>query len=151
MNKKTDDDNKGFKISVEDKWVMIRARHGLVIGADLLISTLEKLHSMKAYRIEKAASLWDFRGCRSDLDFEKMSAVKTFIEVNYDRGWAHRLTAFVVDHDLLYGLARMYEMIAEKIPTTIRIFKDMEQAENWLGEEIMKCLPGMDQQDPNRR
>lgn len=128
----------GFEIRVEDNWVRILAAEGMVVNADLLISTLEELHSMEAYRNEKPGSIWDFRGCASDLDFEKMLEVKKYIESSYDERWTHRFTAFVVDQDLLFGLARMYEVIAEEVPTTIRIFKDMDEAENWLNNIILE-------------
>jgi len=138
MDSKKDDHKKDFEIIVEDNWVRLRAQKGVFISTDLLLSTLEGLHSTEAYQNDKKGSLWDFRGCSSDLNFEKMNVIKKYIETHYNADWSHRFTAFVVDHDLLYGLARMYEMIAEKIPTTIHIFKDMDQAENWLCEEITK-------------
>lgn len=138
MVTREDSCEKGFEISVEDNWVRIQGRGGIVVTNDLLISTLEELHSLDAYRNEKPGSIWDFRGCASNLDFEKILEVKRYIENTYDVGWKHRYTALVVDQDLLYGLARMYEMIAEKIPTTLRVFKDMDEAENWLNAVMFK-------------
>jgi hypothetical protein len=138
MDTKIDNYKKGFKIIVEDNWVRIQPQHGMLLGADLLLSTLEELHSMESYKNEKIISLWDLRGCSTDLDFEKMNTVKTYLESHYDKSWAHRITAVVVDHPFCDDLMRMYEMIADKITTTILIFIDIDQAENWLKEEINK-------------
>lgn len=139
MNIKKDDYKKDFIINVEESWVRIQARRGMVVSADQLISTLKELYSMDAYRDEKWGSLWDFRGCKSDLNYDKVQTVKNYMEGHFNKAWKHKITAFVVDQDLLYGLARMYEMVAGQIPTAIRIFKDMDQAETWLREESIKC------------
>jgi len=41
-------------------------------------------------------------------------------------------TAIVVDSDIDYGMARMYEVFAEQSMTETRVFKDIDQAMIWL-------------------
>ena len=40
----------------------------------------------------------------------------------------------VADGDLNYGLSRMYETVTDDVPTHKNIFRDMEDAQNWLKE-----------------
>ena len=37
------------------------------------------------------------------------------------------------DSDLLFGLSRMYELLREGSPEHVRVFRDMAEAERWLG------------------
>ena len=45
-------------------------------------------------------------------------------------------TAILASRDLEYGMARMYEMLAElrRHPVVIRAFRDRDEALRWLGE-----------------
>jgi hypothetical protein len=44
----------------------------------------------------------------------------------------HRL-AIVVSQDLAFGMGRMYEMMTSENLPNVGIFRDMEEAANWLG------------------
>ena len=44
-------------------------------------------------------------------------------------------TAIVATSDYIFGLARMYEILAEETNHTTRVFRDMSQAKEWLGIE----------------
>jgi hypothetical protein len=128
---------KNYEIIEEDNWIRIRVKSNTMITADLITRILGELYSMNAYRADKIAGLWDFRGCMTDINYESMMSIKKYIDMSYDPNWSHSITAFVVDHDLLYGLSRMYELISDDLPTTLKIFKDMNNAENWIREEII--------------
>ena len=127
---------KDYEITVEDDWVRVNVKNGILVTADFIIQALRELYSMEAYQTEKCAGLWDFRGCNTDIKYDSMMKIKKFIDNNYDPDWSHSITAFVVDHDLLYGLSRMYEIISEDLPTTVSIFKNMDEAQDWIREEI---------------
>ena len=45
------------------------------------------------------------------------------------------LRALVVSSDIHYGLARMYGAYAEYASQNVRVFRDMHEAEQWLGLE----------------
>ena len=134
MNQPTDEYRKDFEIIVEDDWIRIKARPNSILTIDVILSMLKELYSLKAYRSEKTAGLWDFRGCKSDVNYEGMKKLIHYITIHYDPNWSHTTTAIVADEDLIYGLSRMYEIMTENIPTKIYIFKDMEEAQNWLRE-----------------
>ena len=134
MNRPGEDVGKDFEIIVEDDWVRIRVRPDSVITNDLILSILEELYAMEVYRSEKAAGLWDFRGCRSDLNYKKFGKVTDYIDLHYESSWSHTYTAIVADGDLNYGLARMYEILTDDVPTKTSIFRDMDEAQKWLKE-----------------
>jgi hypothetical protein len=43
--------------------------------------------------------------------------------------------ALVTSSDVAYELARMYKTFAEYVPQNVRVFRDMHDAEQWLGLE----------------
>ena len=136
MNQPIDNCGEDFEIIVEDDWVRIQTRPNSVVTIDVILSMLKELYSLEAYRSEKTAGLWDFRGCTSDLNYKKIEQIKQYITDHYDPSWSHTITAIVADRDLIYGLSRMYEIITEHIPTKVNIFRDMEEAQNWLKKNL---------------
>ena len=136
MNQPIDECGKDFEILVEDDWVLIRVRPNSVVTTDFLISILNELYSLEAYRSEKAAGLWDFRGCDSDLNFKKFEEIKSYISLHYNPNWSHAFTAIVADEDLTYGLSRMYEIMTDDMPITTNVFRDMDAAQKWLKENL---------------
>ena len=123
---------KNFEITVEEHWVRLRVGPDCVVTSDLIFSILKELYSLEAYRSEKIAGLWDFRGCQSDIDYEKMDKISNYISLHYDSNWSHTYTAIVADEDLIYGLSRMYEMMTTHVPTITHIFREIDDAEKWL-------------------
>jgi hypothetical protein len=41
--------------------------------------------------------------------------------------------AIVAPRDLLFGMARMYEMLRDESPVEVRVFRERNEAESWLG------------------
>lgn len=58
--------------------------------------------------------------------------VRAYVDAHYDPSWTHRFTALVVDQDVLFGLARMYDLLTEHVPTELRILRDVDEARTWL-------------------
>lgn len=134
MNQPVDECVKVYEIIVEDDWIRIRVRPNSVVTSDLILSILQELYSLEAYRSEKIAGLWDLRGCSSDLNYEKLQKITSYIALHYDSSWSHTYTAIVADEDLIYGLSRMYEMMTDDLPTITRIFRNIDDAQKWLKE-----------------
>jgi hypothetical protein len=42
-------------------------------------------------------------------------------------------TAIVTTNDLVFGLARMYALLAERVGVNAEVFRDMQSATEWLG------------------
>jgi hypothetical protein len=41
--------------------------------------------------------------------------------------------AFVASSDAVFGMLRKYELHAESVGQTVRVFRDLKAAEDWLG------------------
>lgn len=129
---------KAYEIIVEDDWIRIRVQSNILVRDTLIIQILRELFSMEAYQTEKIAALWDFRGCMGDIKYDSIMNIKEYIDTNYDQNWSQSITAFVVDHDLSDALSHIYEIISDDLQTTIRVFKDMDKAEDWIREELIQ-------------
>ncbi len=44
-------------------------------------------------------------------------------------------TALHVSKDVIYGMARMFQILTDDRPATSEVFKDMAEARKWLGLE----------------
>ena len=137
MNPPIDEGTKKFAIIVEEDWIRVRVGPDCCVTSELIFSILKELYSLEAYRSEKIAGLWDFRGCHSDIDYEKMDIITNYISLHYDSNWSHTYTAIVADEDLIYGLSRMYEMMTSHMPTITHIFRDMDDAKQWLTDNTV--------------
>jgi hypothetical protein len=76
-------------------------------------------------------TLWDVR----ELDFSNIdrSFEERLIDIRKkfpERGSARN--AVVVAHDLGFGMARMYEALADDLPLQFRVFRSFTEAEDWL-------------------
>ncbi len=129
----------GFEISVEDDYVLARADPGRVLSAERVVSALQELFSLVAYRSEKTADIWDLRRCETDLRYDSVEKISQFMHANYDASWSHRFTAIVADTEVMYGMARMYEALIARIPIEIEVFREMEQAQAWLRAKLAEA------------
>jgi hypothetical protein len=76
-------------------------------------------------------TLWDLR----QLDFKQTDRKfgETLIAIKQrfpERGTAR--LAFVVKDDLGFGMSRMYEALADRLPQQTKVFKSYSEGENWL-------------------
>lgn len=78
--------------------------------------------------------LLDFTGAAEiDIAPAEMDAIAK-MKVGIDALIGDGRLAIVADRDLIYGMSRMYEALAEgKISMKIRVFRDLREAEEWLG------------------
>jgi len=118
------------EILLEDVFVRVRPRG--TVRLHMLLELLERLYDMPEYRDEKRGDLWDFRGSPAELDFEDLLQIRSYIRRHYDDSWSHERTAFVIESKYQYGLARIYEKLAEDATFELKVFEDIEEAERWL-------------------
>lgn len=91
---------------------------------------LETIVASDQYSVD-IRTLWD----GSDLDFHTINRglLERMVEVRNDfpqRGEAR--LAFVVDNDLGFGMARMYEILSEELPQESRVFRSFKEGQDWL-------------------
>jgi len=78
--------------------------------------------------------LLDFTGATEvDVAPAEMEAI-AMMQAGIDALIGDGSLAIVAGRDLIYGLSRMYETIAEaKVSIKIRVFRDLREGEEWLG------------------
>lgn len=75
--------------------------------------------------------IWDFR--EASLTAITTKDLQTLaIYVSQYIGKLAKRTAFVVKNDLEYGIGRMWEVYAEDAPQKRQLFRDIEDAFDWL-------------------
>ena len=81
-----------------------------------------------------AGSLFDMRTVTaSDVSTSQIRSMVPLIEQRRRHPGPSRW-AIVVSHDIDFGLSRMFEVFADKIPTDIRVFRDIDAAKQWLAK-----------------
>jgi hypothetical protein len=81
------------------------------------------------------SSIWDFRGSDLSLltaeDLGRLQGIHSASTI----GMPQRKTAIVVDRELSFGIARMYEMMLTDPQVSTRVFRSMPEAEEWVSGE----------------
>jgi hypothetical protein len=104
---------------------------GSVMAVDI-IEGLKKVMEDPAFK-PGMDILWDFRDVRSEISkADQIREIVSYIRTNQDRRGGNYRVALVVTRDIDFGLARMYEAYSQELPFEIRIFKNLNDAENWL-------------------
>jgi hypothetical protein len=95
-----------------------------------LQSALLKITNSEEYPANVDA-IWDMRQADSEnVDMAFLENVLAIRQRLPERGEAR--LALIADSDLMFGLSRMYQMMAVELPQPIMIFRTLEEGENWL-------------------
>jgi hypothetical protein len=102
------------------------------IDIDELTGYLKQIYSSSGSKSEMDV-FWDLREADfTSIATEEVFGFIEFVGVHWGKEGKSK-AALVVSHDLGYGLSRMYEMLmGSKSSSTIAIFRDMEEAEEWI-------------------
>ena len=79
--------------------------------------------------------IWDFREVHLPNLADTMNQLKALAgyikskERNRSEGYK---VALVANSDLLFGMARMYQVVASSLPVQFRVFKKIKEAEGWI-------------------
>jgi 2-hydroxychromene-2-carboxylate isomerase len=77
------------------------------------------------------AEVIDGRGATTDITPDQVRALVARTDALLRRGRFGAL-AIVTDSDFAFGMARMYQILAEPLPVQIGVFRTLEQAAVWL-------------------
>ena len=126
------DQHPSYRIEVFDTYVRIRFEPGMPITSELIYAVLEK--EFKLPRSSVVNDLWDLRGSlpSDELNYDAIAAIVDFIKDRYQSDSPHRKTAVVADRSASYGLARIFESLAHKLPYEVRIFTSEDDALEWI-------------------
>ena len=83
----------------------------------------------------------NLRGCHSTLDFKSEVRITSYIQAHLPLLSGSRW-AFFTDSMLIFGLARMGQILTSDLPFHVSVFQDPDTAANWLGwhGEIRQAL-----------
>jgi len=77
------------------------------------------------------AEVIDARGARTDLTPEQVRSLVAMTDALVRKGRFGAL-ALATDNDVAFGMARMYEILAGRLPVEIGVFRDLDDALAWL-------------------
>ena len=76
-------------------------------------------------------ALWDLRTVNFKLTTEELAYRLRIVREGFpERGSAN--IAFVVSDELGFGMTRMHDLMAYELPQNVHIFKEYDEAINWL-------------------
>lgn len=77
--------------------------------------------------------IWDFRNVESEaLTADQLREMVAFVAGIADVRGINYKVAIVVERNVDFGLARMYEVFADELPCELRVFRDLEEAVDWM-------------------
>jgi len=90
-----------------------------------------------------ADMLWDFSNARGlNPTGDAIQDLVRFVgSLKEKRGSGYHV-ALVTQGDLEYGFARMYEAYAESLPFSVKVFRERDEATQWLVNQSRAPKPG---------
>jgi hypothetical protein len=84
-----------------------------------------------------ADALWDLRKAEMrHLSTEDILSLVSFIKGHQQERGAGYKVAIVVERDLLFGGARMFEAFSDTVPFSCRVFRDLDEAQGWISGKL---------------
>jgi len=87
------------------------------------------------------AELFDARGARTDLTPADVRRLVERAREAHAGGLVVGPTAVVADNDVVYGMARMYALLAEFENAPVEVFREVEPALEWLDGFLRETEP----------
>ena len=120
------------KISVLEAYILVEPSQGVNYW-DILEGCF-KISYMKDF-VEKN-DIWIFKSGPLRLTIDDLYKLHDIIVEHYPKVIKERKTAIVVESGFMSGLVQTFVGISNKLPFTLKVFKDLVSAENWILEEI---------------
>ena len=96
---------------------------------------LDALRGQWSASTEKGlAVLWDLRRAKVDMSAVRVRSLAAFV-IEGEREKRPARVALVAGDDLLFGLLRMYESNRSQAGTSVRVFRDYDEADAWTRPE----------------
>ena len=78
--------------------------------------------------------IWIFHEGPLDLVYDDLYKLRDFIKENYPQNTTRSKTALVVESGLQKAMAESFAQIAIDLPYEIKVFSDIQSAEDWIAE-----------------
>jgi hypothetical protein len=121
-----------YNIEICDKYIYVRFEKGTVLSINLAREVLTKQRESKEHKVLN--DIWDVRSCQPDqgLNSQSIGRIVEYIKELHSPDLYHEKSALIVDSELAYGISRIYQTLAERMPFQIRIFEDDQKAREWI-------------------
>ena len=107
---------------------------GGVISEDDIISAFDNTIVLTELKPDTPV-IWEFRKVEianiADI-VNKIRGIAGYIKSKLASRKSGHKVALVSEYDLIYGMARMYQAIADFLPVELRVFRDFKTAEDWV-------------------
>ena len=104
-----------------------------LITAQVWIQEAGKLYEDPRF-VEPTRVLWDLRDATFEWPDTSVDAEVDFVRTKRTQGRGR--AAAVVSSDLAFGVARMFTLKASQLQLEARVFREIEPALEWIGEEL---------------
>jgi hypothetical protein len=116
---------------------------GNIITCRDVVQEEEYIDAIKKHLTQDAKKFRKYRYSLTDLtattDFDlSTEAVNQVVEYNYTASLVNpdAIVAVAAKQELVFGLARMWEMLSYKTPWEKKIFRNRDEAEAWIRERV---------------
>ncbi|HSU13789.1 hypothetical protein [Longimicrobium sp.] len=116
-------------------YTLDRERQRMFTRAEGHLTLADLLEHLRVEEVDRAvgyAELFDARGATTDVVAD---GIRRLVERTRELQAAGRVigpTAIVADHDVVYGMARMYAILSEFVHAPVEVFRDVQPALEWL-------------------
>jgi len=126
------DTHGSYRIEQFDAYIRIRFAPEALITPELIFDILEREFALP--KSSAVNDLWDIRGSlpSDSLNYDAMVSIVDFIKERYRSDSPHRKTAIVAYPNASYGMARMFESLAHRLPYEVKIFTSESDALEWI-------------------
>ena len=117
-------------ITIQKDYILLEPLSGINYWE--ILESIGRLMNMEEYREKN--DIWVFRDGPVMLLYDDLYKLKDIIEEHHPKNAKRNKTAIVVETGLQFGMADEFAKIAEDLPCEIRVFSDMQSAEDWITE-----------------
>jgi len=116
------------KITIRKNHIVLEPREGTSLHE--IRGGLARLYYIPGFPDKNR--IWVFREGPEDITVEDLQGLKEFVEENYPEHASIRKTAIVIETGFQAHMAATFQRIAADLPYEIRVFTDIESAEEWV-------------------
>ena len=82
--------------------------------------------------IKKKNRIWVFREGPEKFSYDNLNKLRDIIKENYPKDHKINKTAIVIESEFQSSMAESFSQIAKDLPFEMRIFSDLQAAEDWV-------------------
>ena len=116
------------KITIKKDYILVEPSKGVNYWE--IYEGVGELLTMKEF--PRKNDVWVFRNGPVRLSYEDLYKLKDFVTVHYPKNFKGHKTAIVVETGFQSALSKIYAIITDVLPFEIKVFSDIQSAENWI-------------------